>query len=100
MILSHPALQSTALALVIGLSGLDARAQENSLTVPIEALKRLKNVDLEAKPAVKQALMNVLGMVKGKPAFVELVRDFKLTNENPALVEYALAHPQDPVTVD
>jgi putative heme-binding domain-containing protein len=79
---------------------LELPAEESSVSVPVEVLKRLKDVDLEAKPAVKKALYGVLSTVKGTPAFVELVRDFKLTNENPALVEFALEHPNEPATVD
>lgn len=56
----------------------------------LEALSRLKNVDLESNPAVKAAVLRVLHSVQGTPQFVDVVRDFKIQGQEPALLEIAL----------
>lgn len=61
--------------------------------VALEALKRLKGIDLEANPTLKTALLNVLETVRGTPAFVEIVRDFGLQGQNDGLLEFAIRHP-------
>ena len=63
--------------------------------IAIEALSRLKDIDLETNPAVRTAVMKVLEQVRGTPQFVELVRDFKLKDQSPALLEFAIQHPND-----
>jgi len=57
--------------------------------IAIEALSRLKGMDLEANPGVKSAVLKVLDQVRGRPQFVELVRDFRIKGQDPALVELA-----------
>src|SRR6266851_4609963 len=71
----------------------DEPAQPDRITIAIEALKRLKDVDLEQNPGVKAALMKVLDATKGTPQFVEIVRDFNLKGQEPALLEIALKDP-------
>src|ERR1043165_6042863 len=66
------------------------------LQIAVEALQKLKSVDLEANPALKTAVLKVLKQTEGTPAFVELVRDLHLTGQNPALLAFAGAHPDDP----
>jgi putative heme-binding domain-containing protein len=61
--------------------------------IAIEALSRLKGMDLEANPGVKAAVSKVLDQVHGRPQFVELVRDFKIKGQEPALVELAIQNP-------
>src|SRR5689334_15156496 len=68
----------------------DSQTMPNKSFVALEALSRLKGIDLEANPAVKAAVMKVLESVKGTPQFVELVRDFQIKDQNPALVEIAI----------
>ena len=63
--------------------------------IQIEALSRLKGMDLEANPGLKTAVLKVVEKTRGTPQFVELVRDFKLTGQEEALLEYALAHPSE-----
>ena len=58
--------------------------------VAIEALSRLKNVDLEANAALKAAVLKVVEQVRGRPQFVELVRDFKIKGQGAALLEIAI----------
>jgi putative heme-binding domain-containing protein len=69
---------------------------QDRTAVMLEALQRLKDQDLEANPALKKAVLNVLEKVRGTAPFVDIVRDFKLTNECPALLEFALKNPRDP----
>jgi putative heme-binding domain-containing protein len=73
-------------------------AQQN--TAAIEALKRLKGVDLESNPALKAAVLKTLEGVKGTPQFVELVRDFKLKGKADELLAFAIAHPADSLGVE
>lgn len=81
-----------ALLLACGLClfGFPALAADN--TVAIEALSRLKGMDLEANPALKAAVLRVVESTRGTPQFVELVRDFKLQGQEQALLDYALSH--------
>lgn len=69
---------------------------QDRTTVMLEALQRLKDQDIEANPALKKAVLGVLEKVRGTSPFVDIVRDFKLTNECPALLEFALKNPRDP----
>ena len=59
-------------------------------SIAVEALRRLKGIDLEANPSIKAAVLKVLDSTKGTPDFVEIVRDFKLKDQSPALLELAL----------
>ena len=62
----------------------------------VEALRRLKGMDLDANPSLKGALMKVVESSRGTPLFVEWVRDFKLTGQEPGLLEVAARHPEAP----
>ena len=68
--------------------------------IAIEALSRMKGMDLEANPAIKTAVLKVLADVRGRPQFVELVRDFQIKDQNPALLEMAIRNPGDATGVD
>lgn len=69
-------------------------ADDSSRTaIAVEALSRLKGMDLESNPAVKQAVLKVLAQTRGTPQFVELVRDFHLPDQEAALLEFATQHP-------
>ncbi len=57
-------------------------------------------MDLEANPGLKAAVLRVVERTKGTPQFVELVRDFKLKDQSPALLDFAVAHPGDSAGVD
>lgn len=69
---------------------------QDRTAVMLEALQRLKDQDIEANPVLKKAVLGVLEKVRGTSPFVDIVRDFKLTNECPALLEFALKNPRDP----
>jgi len=64
-------------------------------TVAIEALGRLKGMDLNANPALKNAVLKVLAATRGTPSFVKLVQDFQLKDQNPGLLEVAVKNPAD-----
>jgi putative heme-binding domain-containing protein len=63
------------------------------ITIAIEALKRLKDVDPEKNPSVKAVLNKVLEATKGTPQFVEIVRDFNLKGQEPALLDIVIKNP-------
>ncbi|MBI3852331.1 MAG: c-type cytochrome [Verrucomicrobia bacterium] len=63
--------------------------------IAIEALSRLQGIDLETNPAVKTAVLKILDQVRGTPQFVDLVRDFKIKDQSPALLAFAIQHPND-----
>lgn len=65
------------------------------INTAVEALTRLENVNLEEKPAVKNAVMRLLERTRGTPQFVRLVQHFKLTDQSPGLIEVAVNNPKD-----
>src|SRR2546425_797649 len=77
-----------------------AETDPDRTAVALEALRRLKGIDLEANPAVKAAVLKVLDQIRGKPQFVEIVRDFKIKGQGPALLEIAIQNPGNATGVD
>ena len=75
----------------------DSAAQTS---IQLEALKRLKNLDIESNPSLKKVVLNILEASKGKPAFVEIVRDFKLEGHETELIRFAQAHPKESTGVE
>ena len=67
----------------------------NRRAIALEALSRLKGMDLEANPALKTAVLKVVDTTKGTAQFVDLVKDFKLKGQAAALLEYAAQHPAE-----
>ena len=63
-------------------------------------LKRLKDIDLDANPAVKKVVLDLLESSRGQAAFVELVRDFKLPGHEAELLKFAQTHPADSTGVE
>jgi len=61
--------------------------------IAIEALDRLKGMDLGANPRLKAAVMNVLASTRGTPDFVKIVQDFNLKDQNAGLLEVAMKNP-------
>jgi putative heme-binding domain-containing protein len=72
----------------------------NRAAIALEALSRLKGMDLDANPAVKNAVLKVLEQTRGTPQFVEIVRDFNLTSQDEALLEIAAQNPASSTGVD
>lgn len=69
---------------------------DDATRVALEALSRLKDADLEANPALKQAVLKVVERVRGEPEFVTLVRDFRLPGEEAELIRFAAGRPESP----
>ena len=70
------------------------------VTTIIEALTRLGPEKVEANPKLKEALGSVLEATKGTPRFVELVRDFHIQEQDPALLEIAVKNPNNSTGVE
>ena len=59
----------------------------------MDALTRLEGVDLNANATLKDRVLKVLEKTRGTANFVRLVQHFKLENQNPGLLEVAIAQP-------
>ncbi len=70
------------------------------LAVAIAALQRLKGIDLESNPSLSAVVLNLIDSTKGSAQYVELVRDFHIKGQEPALVDYASRHPSEAAGVD
>jgi putative heme-binding domain-containing protein len=85
-------------------AGADALAELPPLAdrtrIAVEALKRLSATPLETNLQVSNALRKVLGEVRGRPEFIELVREFKLESENQALLEFGIKYPDTSAGAD
>jgi putative heme-binding domain-containing protein len=89
---------SILLGITLALASVVTHAQVDS--AQIEALSRLKGMDLDANPALKNAVLKVLEKTKGTPQFVEIVRDFNITGQTKELADFAAKHPADSTGVD
>ncbi len=84
--------------LVVSLAGgIGARAAEapaapdaDRINTALEALNRLKGMDLDANPALKTAVLKILDQLRGKPQFIEVLRDFQIKDQEPALLDATL----------
>ena len=89
------------LACLLVLAGLAAEPLDpERVTTIIEALTRLGPEKVEANPKLKEALENVLDATKGTARFVELVRDFHIKDQDPALLEIAVGNPNNSTGVE
>ena len=70
------------------------------LNVMIEALGRLGPEQVNANPKLKTALDKVLEATRGTPQFVELVRKFQRTDQNPGLLTTAIQNSTNSSGVD
>lgn len=70
-----------------------AEAGADRIALAVEALTRLEGVDLNASPAIKGRVLQVLDKTRGTPSFVKLVQHFKLPDQNAGLLEVAIAQP-------
>lgn len=70
-----------------------ADPEADRIATAVEALSRLQDVNLEEKPAIKAAVFRVLAKTRGTANFVKLVQQFKLTDQNPGLLEVAQKEP-------
>ncbi len=69
-------------------------------TLAIEALERLKGMDLGANPALQAKVLKVLATTRGTADFVHIVRDFQLPGQEAGLLDYALQHPSEGTGVE
>ena len=73
------------------------KAQDARMSINLEALSRLKGIDLESNLAVKAVVLKILEQVRGTPQFVEIVRDFKVRGQTDGLLEAAEKDPSGPM---
>lgn len=85
--------------MVLG-DSLSLMAIEERTRTALEALGRLKGVELESNPALKQAVLRVLEQVHGEPEFVTVVCDFNLVGQEAGLTQFILTNPQTPAAVE
>ena len=89
---------SLATMLVLSLQG--NGAIDDRVRLSLEALQRLKGADLQANPALGQAVKRVLEQVRGEPEFVQVVNDFALQGQEEGLREVVLAVPRSEAAVE
>ncbi|MGV3774394.1 MAG: hypothetical protein ACO1QB_15950, partial [Verrucomicrobiales bacterium] len=89
-----------ALGLSLALFGVDgmgmaaeADPEADKIAIQVEALSRLKGLDIESNPAMKAAVLRIVEKTKGRPQFVQLVKEFNLKDQEQELLDYALKHP-------
>jgi putative heme-binding domain-containing protein len=87
-------------ARVQGVEQAPVAAGDARRSINLEALSRLKGLDLEANPSVKAVVLKLLDQVRGTPQFVELVRDFKIQGHDPGLLEIAGKEPASTAGVE
>jgi putative heme-binding domain-containing protein len=75
-------------------------SESDRMAIAFEALSRLKGANLEAKPNLKAAVMQLLAATRGTPQFAQIVRDFHLSDQNAGLLEVAVRHPADEAGVE
>src|SRR5215471_3344344 len=73
---------------VVVIEASDSSGDERT-AISLEALTRLKGMDLETNPAIKTAVMKILEQIRGTSQFVEIVRDFNIKDQEAALLEIA-----------
>jgi hypothetical protein len=76
--------------LIAGVARAADSAEQERINTAVAALTRMENVNLDVKPSIKAAVERVLEKTRGTPNFTRLVKHFKLTNQNPALIEVAV----------
>ncbi|HZI73091.1 MAG TPA: hypothetical protein VFD73_03535 [Gemmatimonadales bacterium] len=89
-------------AILVLLTGSFSRADDaaDRLTLAVDALTRLEGIDLQANPAMKERVLLVLAKTRGTANFVRLVRHFSLPDQDPGLLDVAVALPKDEYGVE
>ncbi|PYJ06674.1 MAG: hypothetical protein DME25_06125 [Verrucomicrobia bacterium] len=77
-----------------------AERRAGGTAIALEALGRLKGIDLAAYPEVKASLDRWLEHTRGTPQFVELVGGFGLKDQDAALLEIAAKDPAGSLGVE
>jgi len=75
-------------------------ADQSRTSIVIEALRRLPPEQIRANPKLQAALDQVLQASRGFPQFVELVRQFQIKDQDPALLEFAIQNSTNAAGVD
>lgn len=81
------------LLVAVAAHGQDASPQRDALVV--ETILRLENVDLDAKPRTKEAVLRWLAANPGSDRFFEVVERFRIRETADALVSLAATRPDD-----
>lgn len=68
-------------------------SEDQRLHIAVEALSRLQDVDREKNPQIKATIDRILAQTRGTPQFVQLVKQLKLKDQNPGLLEMAKSSP-------
>lgn len=77
-----------------------ARTLPDDVRVKLEALNRLKGVDLQSNPSLQAAVTRIVEQTRGEPEFVGLVKDFQLPGQEAALADWVRRHPDHGSAVD
>ena len=68
----------------------DAPADAARTATAVEALSRLQGMDLNQNPKIKEAVLRILDRTRGTASFLKLVQQFKLSDQDPGLLEVAV----------
>jgi putative heme-binding domain-containing protein len=79
-----------------GADSVTEKTEDARKSINLEALSRLKGIDLESNAAVKAAILRVLDQVRGTPQFVEIVCDFNVKGQSAGLLEAMQKDPSGP----
>ena len=80
---------------------MDADSGDNGRqAINLEALSHLKGVDLDSNPALKSVVLKILDQARGTPAFVDIVRELKLKDQSPALLDLVVKDPSGAAGVE
>jgi len=88
------------------LSALSLPGQDASPPLPertalaVQVLSRMDKSQIEQNERLRETLAKVLEQTRGRPEFVQLVKQFGLTNQNEALLDMVAAHPDAAQGVD
>jgi putative heme-binding domain-containing protein len=74
--------------------------ESTQTSIAVEALSRLKGIDLESNPALKTAVLKVLDQVRGTTQFLQIVRDFKIKGRGREVTELAMKNPDNPSSIE
>ncbi len=85
--------------LLLAAAALAQPIEPEKLNTMIEALTRLGPEAVNANPRLKEALGKVLAATRGTPRFVRLVEQFKVADQNAALLEAATKYPGDEAAI-
>ena len=67
--------------------------EDQRFHIALEALSRLQEVDVAKNPQIKSTINQILTQTRGTAQFVQLVKQLKLKDQNPGLLELAKNSP-------